>query len=71
MIPWLVAALHAPWYSSYKAHYKEAECMRVAMEKLLYSYGVDIVFNGHVSHENQLLLCWYLGNEGPRSYCQS
>lgn len=47
--PWLVAAWHPPWYSTYKAHYKEAECMRVAMEDLLYSYGVDIVFNGHVS----------------------
>ncbi|KAJ9169762.1 hypothetical protein P3X46_017917 [Hevea brasiliensis] len=46
--PWLVAAWHPPWYSSYKAHYREAECMRVAMEELLYSYGVDIVFNGHV-----------------------
>lgn len=33
--------------------------MRLEMEELLYSYGVDIVFNGHVSHENQL---WYLGN---------
>ncbi|OMO90735.1 hypothetical protein CCACVL1_07306 [Corchorus capsularis] len=48
MTPWLVAAWHPPWYSSYKPHYKEAECMRVAMEELLYSYGVDIVFNGHV-----------------------
>ncbi|XAR58729.1 Acid phosphatase [Bertholletia excelsa] len=46
--PWLVAAWHPPWYSSYKAHYREAECMRVEMEELLYSYGVDIVFNGHV-----------------------
>ncbi|KAL8139125.1 hypothetical protein V2J09_005126 [Rumex salicifolius] len=46
--PWLVATWHPPWYSSYKAHYREAECMRVAMEGLLYSYGVDIVFNGHV-----------------------
>ncbi|RXH87095.1 hypothetical protein DVH24_028595 [Malus domestica] len=25
-----------------------AECMRLEMEELLYSYGVDIVFNGHV-----------------------
>ncbi|XVF21375.1 hypothetical protein REPUB_Repub12eG0085100 [Reevesia pubescens] len=48
MTPWLVAAWHPPWYSSYKAHYKEAECMRVEMEELLYSYGVDIVFTGHV-----------------------
>ncbi|KAJ4728474.1 Purple acid phosphatase [Melia azedarach] len=46
--PWLVAAWHPPWYSSYEAHYREAECMRVEMEELLYSYGVDIVFNGHV-----------------------
>lgn len=47
--PWLVATWHPPWYSSYKAHYREVECMRVEMEELLYSYGVDIVFNGHVS----------------------
>lgn len=46
--PWLVAAWHPPWYNSYKAHYREAECMRVAMEELLYSCGVDVVFNGHV-----------------------
>lgn len=46
--PWLVATWHPPWYTSYKAHYREAECMKVAMEELLYSYGVDIVFNGHV-----------------------
>uniref|UniRef100_A0A5B7CA01 Purple acid phosphatase n=1 Tax=Davidia involucrata TaxID=16924 RepID=A0A5B7CA01_DAVIN len=46
--PWLVVAWHPPWYSSYKAHYREVECMRVAMEELLYSYGVDIVFNGHI-----------------------
>jgi len=47
--PWLIAAWHPPWYATYKAHYREAECMRVAMEELFYSYGVDIVFNGHVS----------------------
>ncbi|KAM7265806.1 hypothetical protein ACFE04_003489 [Oxalis oulophora] len=46
--PWLVATWHPPWYTSYKAHYREAECMRVEMEDLLYSYGVDVVFNGHV-----------------------
>jgi acid phosphatase type 7 len=46
--PWLIATWHAPWYSTYRAHYKEAECMRLEMEELLYSYGVDIVFNGHV-----------------------
>ena len=47
--PWLVATWHPPWYSTYEAHYREAECMRIEMEELLYSYGVDIVFNGHVS----------------------
>ncbi|KAJ0035289.1 hypothetical protein Pint_25438 [Pistacia integerrima] len=46
--PWLVATWHPPWYSTYTAHYREAECMRVAMEELLYQYSVDIVFNGHV-----------------------
>ncbi|XP_042513597.1 purple acid phosphatase 15 [Macadamia integrifolia] len=46
--PWLVVTWHPPWYSTYNAHYREAECMRVEMEELLYSYGVDIVFNGHV-----------------------
>lgn len=46
--PWLVAVWHPPWYSTYNAHYKEAECMRLEMEELLYSYGVDLVFNGHV-----------------------
>ncbi|GJN22669.1 hypothetical protein PR202_gb10257 [Eleusine coracana subsp. coracana] len=46
--PWLIAGWHAPWYSTYKAHYREVECMRVEMEELLYSYSVDIVFTGHV-----------------------
>ncbi|RWR74571.1 purple acid phosphatase 15 isoform X1 [Cinnamomum micranthum f. kanehirae] len=46
--PWLIATWHPPWYTSYKAHYREVECMRVEMEELLYSYGVDIIFNGHV-----------------------
>ncbi|CAN1193765.1 Purple acid phosphatase 15 [Linum perenne] len=46
--PWVVATWHAPWYNSYAAHYREAECMKVAMEDLLYKYGVDMVFNGHV-----------------------
>uniref|UniRef100_A0A7N0UQJ6 Purple acid phosphatase n=1 Tax=Kalanchoe fedtschenkoi TaxID=63787 RepID=A0A7N0UQJ6_KALFE len=46
--PWLVAAWHPPWYSTYAAHYREAECMRVAMEDLLYKSRVDLVFSGHV-----------------------
>ncbi|KAK4420253.1 Purple acid phosphatase 15 [Sesamum alatum] len=46
--PWLIATWHPPWYTTYRAHYREAECMKVAMEDLLHQYGVDIVFNGHV-----------------------
>ncbi|XP_010532805.1 PREDICTED: purple acid phosphatase 23 isoform X2 [Tarenaya hassleriana] len=46
--PWLVAAMHPPWYNSYSSHYQEFECMRQEMEELLYQYRVDIVFSGHV-----------------------
>ncbi|URD74996.1 Purple acid phosphatase [Musa troglodytarum] len=46
--PWVVAAWHPPWYNSYSSHYQEFECMRQEMEGLLYDYGVDIVFSGHV-----------------------
>ncbi|KAG5226698.1 serine/threonine protein [Salix suchowensis] len=30
--PWLVAVWYPPWYSTFKAQYREAECMRVEME---------------------------------------
>jgi hypothetical protein len=46
--PWLIASWHSPWYNSYKSHYQELECMRQEMEDLLYKYGVDIAFHGHV-----------------------
>ncbi|XP_073011899.1 purple acid phosphatase 23 [Typha latifolia] len=46
--PWIIAAWHSPWYNSYSSHYQEFECMRLEMEELLYQYGVDVVFNGHV-----------------------
>ncbi|EIE18216.1 Metallo-dependent phosphatase [Coccomyxa subellipsoidea C-169] len=46
--PWLIATFHAPWYNTYIAHYKELECMRIALEPLLYEHGVDIIFAGHV-----------------------
>jgi len=29
------------------SHYKENECMRLAMEEVLYNAGVDVVLNGH------------------------
>ena len=46
--PWLIAFWHTPWYNTNKGHWKEGELMRLDMEELLYSYGVDIVFVGHV-----------------------
>lgn len=55
--PWLVAAMHPPWYNSYSSHYQEFECMRLEMEELLYQYGVDIIFSGHVSWSKQILDC--------------
>lgn len=32
--------------NTYVAHYKELECMRLALEPLLYEHGVDIIFTG-------------------------
>lgn len=46
--PWIIATTHAPWYNSYRAHYREVECFRQSMEDLLYKYGVDVMFHGHV-----------------------
>jgi hypothetical protein len=46
--PWLVVGMHAPWYNSNTAHQGEVEDMRRSMEGLLFSYGVDLVFAGHV-----------------------
>ena len=46
--PWLIASWHSPWYNSYSSHYQEFECMRQHMEDLLYEYGVDLAFHGHV-----------------------
>ncbi|KDD71970.1 hypothetical protein H632_c4075p0, partial [Helicosporidium sp. ATCC 50920] len=46
--PWVVAALHAPWYSSNAAHEGEGYPMREALEDLFQRRGVDMVFAGHV-----------------------
>lgn len=48
--PWVVVLVHAPWYSSNKAHSGEYESvgMRKAMEQLLYDARVDVIFVGHV-----------------------
>lgn len=46
--PWLIVGMHAPWYNSNVAHQGEMEGMRSTMESLLFQYGVDMVFAGHV-----------------------
>lgn len=46
--PWLVVAMHCPWYNSNTAHYGEGDEMQKAMEDTLYEHGADIVFSGHV-----------------------
>lgn len=46
--PWLIVGMHAPWYNSNVAHQGEMEGMRNTMEGLLFEYGVDVVFAGHV-----------------------
>ncbi|XP_010527652.1 PREDICTED: probable purple acid phosphatase 20 [Tarenaya hassleriana] len=48
--PWVVAVVHAPWYSSNKAHLGEDESVKMKedMETMLYQARVDLVFAGHV-----------------------
>lgn len=33
-------------YNTYYAHYKENECMRIALEPTFKEFGVDLVFTG-------------------------
>jgi acid phosphatase type 7 len=46
--PWLIAVLHAPWYSSNLHHYGEGDDMMASMEDLLYENGLDLLLAGHV-----------------------
>ena len=46
--PWLIAAVHAPWYNSNTAHQGSGEGMREAMEDMLLEAKVDVLFAGHV-----------------------
>ena len=46
--PWVVVAIHAPFYHTYAGHYKEVECMRQSYEPLFVRHGVDLVLSGHV-----------------------
>lgn len=40
--------MHSPFYTSYTAHYMEAEPMRVVFESWFVKYKVDVVLAGHV-----------------------
>ena len=48
--PWLIAAVHSPWYNSNNAHYNETEeyFFRMFAEPLLHAAHVDAMFAGHV-----------------------
>lgn len=46
--PWLIAVIHAPWYSSNTAHQGDGEAMRKSMESILKDSKVDVLFAGHV-----------------------
>ncbi|MCO5610087.1 hypothetical protein L7F22_064322 [Adiantum nelumboides] len=46
--PWLIALLHAPWYSSNSKHQGDGEEMRKSMEFLLREAKVDVLIAGHV-----------------------
>ena len=58
--PWLIVSMHAPWYNSNVMHQNETEpiAMRAAMEALLRTYAVDIVFSGHV-HSYERIFATY------------
>ena len=43
----VVCNTHHPWYTT-DTSFKEFDQMRQAMEPLLYQYGVDVFYNGHV-----------------------
>ena len=41
----VVAGVHNPWVTT-DTSFKEFEQMRVAMEPIMYQFGVDIMYNG-------------------------
>ena len=40
--------MHVPWYNSYHSHHGEGDAIRESLEDLLFQYGVDLIFTGHV-----------------------
>jgi hypothetical protein len=45
--PWVIVATHGNLYSTYRGHFKELECFRLAYEPLFLEHRVDLVINGH------------------------
>ena len=43
----MIAGVHNPWVTT-DTSFKEFEQMRVSMEPIMFQYGVDVMFNGHV-----------------------
>ena len=67
--PWVVAMFHAPFYNSNQGHWMEAELMRIAIEPILYKYGVDMVLSGHIhAYERSLPVYNYTANECGTTY---
>jgi hypothetical protein len=54
--PWLIGVIHAPWYSSNRAHFGDGEEMRKSMELVLKQANVDLIFAGHV-HAYERMVC--------------
>lgn len=46
--PWVVVAMHMPWYSSNVNHYKSGKKISDSLEPVVYEHGVDIVLQAHV-----------------------
>jgi hypothetical protein len=46
--PWVIVALHAPWYNSNSAHQGDGEPMRVGLESLFVNMSVAAIMTGHV-----------------------
>ncbi|KAK3118406.1 hypothetical protein QOZ80_9BG0698590 [Eleusine coracana subsp. coracana] len=60
----VVALVHAPWYSSNEAHEGDGDAMRDAVEEVLYEARVDAVFAGHV-HAYERFKRVYKGKPDP------
>ena len=47
--PWVIVVVNTPWYTSNVAYKGEGESMRKALENLLYTNRVDVVFASRVN----------------------